>query len=109
MIRHGKTGILLCTSQKNSLQVKPGDKVIPGQKIASVGCSGNCTDPHLHFELWYDSTLVVDTFDGPCGNQFNFWRPSSLRQQLPCVEEWSDVRSSLFGFPAISSKQSKHI
>lgn len=59
--------------KKNSLQVKPGDKVIPGQKIASVGCSGNCTDPHLHFELWYDSTQVVDPYDGPCGNQFDFW------------------------------------
>lgn len=60
--------------KKNSLLVKPGDKVRPGQKIASVGCSGNCTDPHLHFELWYDSTQVVDPYDGPCGNQFNFWK-----------------------------------
>jgi len=59
--------------KKNSLLVKPGDKVRPGQKIASVGCSGNCSDPHLHFELWYDSTQVVDPYDGPCGNQFDFW------------------------------------
>ncbi|MBK9632736.1 MAG: peptidoglycan DD-metalloendopeptidase family protein [Saprospiraceae bacterium] len=59
--------------KKKSLLVKPGDRVYPGQRIASVGCSGNCTDPHLHFELWYDSLQLVDPMDGPCGNQFDFW------------------------------------
>ena len=75
VIQHGKNWhTYYAHLKKNSLLVKPGDKVIPGQKIASVGCSGNCTDPHLHFELWYDSTQVVDPYDGPCGNQFNFWK-----------------------------------
>jgi murein DD-endopeptidase MepM/ murein hydrolase activator NlpD len=74
VIQHGKNWhSYYAHLKKNSLLVKPGDKVRPGQKIASVGCSGNCSDPHLHFELWYDSTQVVDPYDGPCGNQFDFW------------------------------------
>jgi hypothetical protein len=53
--------------------VAVGDAVVPGQNIAEVGSSGNSTDPHLHFELWYDSLYLVDPFSGPCGNAYNFW------------------------------------
>lgn len=44
-----------------------------GDIIAQVGSSGNNTDPHLHFELWYDSLYVVDPFTGPCGNPQSLW------------------------------------
>ena len=64
--------------QKSSILVKPRDAVAPGQKMASIGCSGNCTDPHLHFELWYDSIQLVDPFAGSCGNPYTFWK-----DQLP--------------------------
>jgi len=59
--------------KKNSLLVKPGDSVKTGQTIAQVGSSGNSTDPHLHFELWYDSTTLVDPFSGSCGNAQSLW------------------------------------
>jgi murein DD-endopeptidase MepM/ murein hydrolase activator NlpD len=32
--------------------VNEGDRVSPGQKVGEVGCTGSCSGPHLHFELW---------------------------------------------------------
>jgi len=59
--------------KKNSITVQPGMQVIAGDTIGYVASSGNSTDPHLHFELWYDSTVVVDPFAGPCGNATSLW------------------------------------
>ncbi len=61
--------------RKNSLLVQPGEQVSAGQRIALVGSSGNSTDPHLHFETWYDSLYLVDPFAGPCGNPGSLWIP----------------------------------
>lgn len=38
-------------AQTGSIIVSPGDKVLPGQRLANVGHSGNSTAPHLHFQL----------------------------------------------------------
>lgn len=59
--------------KKNSILVDEGDTVYAGQVIAQVASSGNSTDPHLHFELWYDSTFYIDPFQGSCGNFSSYW------------------------------------
>lgn len=59
--------------KKYSLLVHPGDSVLSGQVIAEVGSSGYSSDPHLHFELWYDSLYLVDPFSGACGNASSLW------------------------------------
>ena len=60
--------------KKYSLLVSIGDTVLPGQRIAKIGSSGNSTDPHLHFELWYDSSYFIDPFKGSCGNSISYWK-----------------------------------
>lgn len=57
----------------NSLLVEVGGTVLPGQKIAEVASSGNSSDPHLHFELWYDSLTLIDPYAGDCGNPGTYW------------------------------------
>lgn len=76
--------------KKNSILVKPGDVVYPGQLIGEVGSSGDASDPHLHFELWYDSLYVIDPFEGPCGNVNSFWA-----QQDPYDTSFQIWRSGL--------------
>jgi murein DD-endopeptidase MepM/ murein hydrolase activator NlpD len=37
--------------KRNSLAVRPGDKVAQGARIGAIGMSGNAEFPHLHFEV----------------------------------------------------------
>ncbi len=64
--------------KKHSIRVKFGDYVYAGEPIAQVGSSGRSSDPHLHFELWYDDMLwwqysLVNPFAGPCSQGENLW------------------------------------
>ncbi|MFT3710287.1 MAG: M23 family metallopeptidase [Archangium sp.] len=52
VIDHGTDEFtLLGHLKQGSLLVKPGDRVVKGQRIARVGNSGMSTEPHLHFQL----------------------------------------------------------
>jgi murein DD-endopeptidase MepM/ murein hydrolase activator NlpD len=42
-----------------SIRVKAGEHVHRGQRIASIGCSGDPNIPHLHFEVTTSSTLLA--------------------------------------------------
>ncbi len=65
--------------KRNSIRVRFGDRVSAGDPIAQIGSSGRSSDPHLHFELWYDDMLwwrywLVNPFDGQCSAGKNLWQ-----------------------------------
>lgn len=76
LIDHGN-GLqsLYCHLKKNSIRVKPNQKVKEGEIIAQVGLSGFTQFPHLHFGIIWEGG-IVDPFTGQnntgtCGVQKN--------------------------------------
>lgn len=49
-IDHG-SGLETRYAHNSRLLVKPGDRVMKGQKIALIGSTGRSTGPHLHYEI----------------------------------------------------------
>lgn len=45
--------------QAGSLQVKVGDRVRRGQRVARIGNSGDAREPHLHFEVTTSATPIL--------------------------------------------------
>jgi murein DD-endopeptidase MepM/ murein hydrolase activator NlpD len=56
-IDHGG-GLVTRYGHAARILVKPGDLVLPGQEIATVGSTGRSTGPHVHFEILRDGTPV---------------------------------------------------
>lgn len=50
LVNHGG-GIVTAYAHLSSFSVSSGQQVSGGQRIGSVGCTGSCTGPHLHFEV----------------------------------------------------------
>jgi murein DD-endopeptidase MepM/ murein hydrolase activator NlpD len=56
-IDHGD-GLTTLYAHARSVDVKPGDKVAPGDKVGEVGETGRTTGPHLHFEVRVEGKAV---------------------------------------------------
>lgn len=50
LVSHGG-GVVTAYAHLSSFAVGNGQQVGAGQRIGSVGCTGSCTGPHLHFEV----------------------------------------------------------
>jgi murein DD-endopeptidase MepM/ murein hydrolase activator NlpD len=50
IIDHGG-GIATLVGHQSSMSVSEGQKVTQGQTVGRVGCTGDCTGPHVHFEV----------------------------------------------------------
>lgn len=57
MIDHGN-GLYTIYMHAQKLLVKPGDEVVRGQKIATVGTTGRSTGNHLHFSVRQNGTYI---------------------------------------------------
>lgn len=51
--------VALVHLQRGSVQVSPGDTVVPGQQLAACGNSGNSTQPHVHMQAMDSVDLAV--------------------------------------------------
>lgn len=56
-IDHGN-GLHTVYNHLGAILVAAGDSVTRGQRIASVGCTGNCTGPHVHFQVSVNGVFV---------------------------------------------------
>lgn len=57
-INHFFTGLRSGYAHLSKTHVKAGDIVIPGQRIADVGNTGQSTGPHLHLSVRKNGTVV---------------------------------------------------
>jgi murein DD-endopeptidase MepM/ murein hydrolase activator NlpD len=56
-IDHGN-GISTVYNHLGTILVGPGQAVAKGETIATIGCTGVCTGPHVHFEVIVGGVLV---------------------------------------------------
>jgi len=56
-IDHGN-GLHTVYNHLGAILVAAGSSVTRGQRIASVGCTGNCTGPHVHFQVSVNGVFV---------------------------------------------------
>src|SRR4029078_1167132 len=51
-------GVSTCYAHLSAIGVSKGPYVHVGDVIGKVGCTGNCTGPHLHFEVRQNGTAT---------------------------------------------------
>lgn len=77
-----------------------GDMVVTGEKLGVVASSGNSTGPHLHFELYDETSALIDPYLGDCNptTTSTWWadQKSYLNTGINAVlthTEWPDFGS----------------
>jgi hypothetical protein len=69
-----------CHMARDSLLVKPGDRVEASQPLGRVGLSGMTEYPHLHFVVKFQGRYVepfaYEAPQGSCGGGRSLWAPS---------------------------------
>jgi murein DD-endopeptidase MepM/ murein hydrolase activator NlpD len=58
-----------CHLQEGSFAVSAGSRVLHGMKLGNNGCTGECTHPHIHFELSTGGPGVNLEFPSPLDGQ----------------------------------------
>jgi murein DD-endopeptidase len=81
-----------------SITAKIGQKVIVGQKLASLGNSGNSTAPHLHFHVTNGASLASE------GVPFVFDKYDDLGQLPVSLEDLEQGKSAVVGTPTANVK-----
>lgn len=56
-IDHGQ-GLITMFCHLDSIEVKKGQAVLPGERVATVGATGRVTGPHLHWSIALNGALV---------------------------------------------------
>lgn len=59
-LRH-RPGLVTMYAHLASWQVRRGERVERGERIATAGCTGSCTGTHLHFEVHREGRPVDPT------------------------------------------------
>lgn len=115
-VRHADGSIAWYGHMKNgSLTSKnEGDTVVTGEVLGVVGSSGSSTGPHLHLELYKDSTYtqLIDPYNGECNQSASWWqaqRPyydSAVNKVMTgnAVIEWTTCPN-----PTITNEQTQFI
>ncbi len=57
VIRHGD-GSETVYAHLSDVWVAQGQSVAQGEQVGAIGCTGYCTGPHLHFEVWIGGSPV---------------------------------------------------
>ena len=77
-----------CHLRRDSIAVKPGERVKAGDRLGLIGLSGATEYPHLHFQIEKDG-VIVDPFVGtersnPCAlGERPLWRTDVLARLVP--------------------------
>ena len=58
LLDHGDGYTTVYAHMQEPPAVQDGEQVDLGQTLGSVGCTGRCTGPHIHFALWLDNVSV---------------------------------------------------
>jgi murein DD-endopeptidase MepM/ murein hydrolase activator NlpD len=61
-LRHAVV-LATCYGHQSRALVRLGERVVRGQRIGLVGCSGHCFGPHLHFEVHLAGTWSAHARD----------------------------------------------